>query len=100
MVTVRLNERRRGFKVLGPEESAMSQLTCSRCGSTADALENAPLPGEVGLSVQAQTCQACWNEWLSTQVKLINEYRISPVNPEHFEFLIKEMRTFLKLRGE
>jgi Fe-S cluster biosynthesis and repair protein YggX len=78
----------------------MSQLTCSRCGSTAEALENAPLPGEVGQSVQAQSCPACWSEWLTNQVKLINEYRLSAVNPEHFEFLIKEMRTFLKLRGD
>ena len=78
----------------------MPQLTCSRCGSTSEGLDKAPLPGNVGQSVQAQTCPACWNEWLAAQVQLINEYRLSPVNPEHFEFLVKELRNFLKLRDE
>jgi len=77
----------------------MAQLTCSRCGAEGEALESAPLPGEIGEKVLAQTCRNCWKEWLGNQVKLINEYRMSPVNPEHFNFLLKEMRTFLKLDG-
>ena len=31
------------------------------------------------------------------QVKLINEYRLSPLDPQHFEFLMTQMRTFLNL---
>jgi Fe-S cluster biosynthesis and repair protein YggX len=78
----------------------MAQLTCSRCGNRSDAMESPPLPGDAGTRVQAQCCPACWNEWLGAQVRLINEYRLSPVNPEHFGFLLKEMSAFLKLREE
>jgi Fe-S cluster biosynthesis and repair protein YggX len=76
----------------------MSDFTCSRCGATDAPLDKAPLPGEVGQKVREQTCGRCWKEWLGAQVKLINEYRMSPVNPEHFKFLVKEMQTFLKLK--
>ena len=75
----------------------MAQLTCSRCGSTADPLESAPLPGEIGEMVLARACPACWKQWLGAQVMLINEYRLSPVNPEHYQFLVKEMKSYLKL---
>jgi len=75
----------------------MAQLTCSRCGSTAEALEKAPLPGEVGQLVQARTCPNCWTEWLETQVKLINEHKLSPADPEHYAFLLEQMKGFLGL---
>ena len=75
----------------------MPESNCSRCESRAAGLERAPLPGELGQEVQAAICAPCWNEWLGAQVRLINEYRLSPVNPEHFAFLVKEMRTFLNL---
>jgi Fe-S cluster biosynthesis and repair protein YggX len=78
----------------------MPQLTCSRCGATAEGLEQPPLPGEVGREVHDRVCKSCWHEWLQTQVKLINEYRLSPVNPEHYQFLIKEMRAHLQLNRE
>ena len=44
-----------------------------------------------------RTCTSCWREWLAAQVILINEHSLSPVNPEHYEKLISEMRVFLKL---
>jgi Fe-S cluster biosynthesis and repair protein YggX len=75
----------------------MSEVSCSRCGSTAEGLERTPLPGEPGQAVLAQTCAACWREWLDMQVKVINEYQLSPARTEHFDFLIKEMKTFLCL---
>jgi Fe-S cluster biosynthesis and repair protein YggX len=75
----------------------MPKITCSCCGTTAEGLEKAPLPGAPGELVLARTCPACWKRWLDEQVRLINEYRLSPVNPEHFDFLIKEMKRSLKL---
>ena len=78
----------------------MPQVTCSRCGSAAEGLDQAPLPGGVGDQLLAQTCPACWKQWLAEQVRLINEYRLSPVNPEHFDFLVKEMKGYLKIREQ
>jgi Fe-S cluster biosynthesis and repair protein YggX len=78
----------------------MSQVSCSRCGSTAEGLARPPLPGAAGDRVHAQTCRACWEEWLRVQVKLINERQLSPVNPEHYRALVGEMATFLNLDDE
>ena len=66
----------------------MSEVSCSRCGSTAAGLDRSPLPGEAGEAVLAQSCAACWREWLQTQVMLINEQRLSPANSEHFDLLM------------
>jgi len=75
----------------------MTEVTCSRCGSTAAGLERPPLPGDLGEQVRDQTCTACWKEWLRTQVMFINEYRLSPADPDDYRRLVGEMRTFLNL---
>jgi len=31
------------------------------------------------------------------QVKYINEYRLSPLDPSHYEFLLEQARAFLNL---
>jgi Fe-S cluster biosynthesis and repair protein YggX len=81
------------------EEDGVAEIQCQRCGKSAEGLPRAPLPGPLGESVLAQTCAGCWKEWLAMQVRMINEYKLSPINPEHFEFLLGEMRGFLRLSG-
>lgn len=75
----------------------MAEVQCSRCQSAAAGLDAPPLPGEAGESVLLHTCKACWTAWLGQQVILINERRLSPVDPEHFALLVREMRAFLRL---
>jgi Fe-S cluster biosynthesis and repair protein YggX len=75
----------------------MHEVSCTRCGNTAEGLENAPLPGEIGGRVQASACRACWSEWLGAQVILINERSLSPAKPADYEALLQEMTAFLKL---
>ena len=78
----------------------MTDVTCSRCGQNRPGLERPPLPGPLGEAVARQVCQACWQEWKGTQVKYINEYRLSPLDPRHFEFLMEQMKTFVRLRDD
>jgi Fe-S cluster biosynthesis and repair protein YggX len=78
----------------------MADITCARCGNTAPGLDRAPLPGRNGELVLAQTCGACWREWLAMQIKFINEYRLSSTSQEHFDFLMAQMKTFLNLQEE
>lgn len=78
----------------------MTNVQCSRCGSAAPELERVPLPGEVGRLIHEQTCQACWKAWLEAQVILMNEHRLSPGDPAHYERLVGEMKTFLALRED
>lgn len=77
----------------------MAELSCSRCGRTAPGLERPPLPGKNGELVQSKVCADCWGEWLGMQVKFINEYRLSPADPRHFEFLVSQMKVFLNLEA-
>jgi Fe-S cluster biosynthesis and repair protein YggX len=51
----------------------------------------------VGREVEEKTCSSCWKDWLGAQVILINELGLSPANPEHYQRLVGEMRTYLKL---
>jgi Fe-S cluster biosynthesis and repair protein YggX len=78
----------------------MSRVSCSRCGSSAEGLERAPLPGDIGLRVLDETCLACWQAWLAAQVMLINERKLSPAKPEDYRALLREMATFLSLRAD
>lgn len=75
----------------------MGKVNCRRCDSMGVGLATAPLPGTPGEAVLAQTCQTCWDVWRGEQVKLINEHQLSPANPEHYAYLVEQMRGFLKL---
>ena len=70
---------------------------CRRCGLTNAALERAPLPGKWGPTVLAQTCAACWREWVEEQTRLINHERLSPADAAHRQRLYERMAEFLKL---
>jgi Fe-S cluster biosynthesis and repair protein YggX len=75
----------------------MTAVPCCRCGQSAQGLDRAPLPGAVGELVRSKVCARCWGDWLALQVKIINEYRLSPVEPDHYEFLVEQMKLFLKI---
>ena len=69
----------------------MSDVQCTRCSSEGPALETPPFRGELGEVVLANTCQGCWHEWKGMAVKIINEYRLSLVNPEHQDALMEHI---------
>lgn len=77
----------------------MAIVKCTRCKCEGPGLARAPLPGDPGRTILANVCAACWKEWLGTQVKYINEYRLSPLDPRHYEFLLEQAGAFLKLPG-
>ena len=75
----------------------MSEVTCARCGNTAKGLDSPPFAGTLGEQVRDRVCAHCWSDWMGMQVKVINEYRLSPARPEHFEVLMAQLRAFLNL---
>jgi Fe-S cluster biosynthesis and repair protein YggX len=76
-------------------------ITCSRCGRSGDP----PLPHRIGFSgpdkdrVLEGICSACWQEWEGMEVKVINEYRLSFLDPEHRAMLKKATLDFLFSRS-
>ena len=75
----------------------MADVACKRCGQNKAGLELAPLPGRWGPIILAQTCAACWHEWIEEQTRLINHERLLPSSPEHRKVLYEKMGAFLNL---
>jgi Fe-S cluster biosynthesis and repair protein YggX len=60
-------------------------------GKEAEGLERQPYPGDLGERIFANVSKQAWQGWLQHQTMLINEYRLSPIDPEQRKFLEKEM---------
>lgn len=67
---------------------------CSKLNREAEGLTSAPFPGALGLRIYEQVSKEAWQMWLSQQTMLINEYRLSMVDPKSREFLVREMENF------
>lgn len=73
-------------------------IRCTHCGREAAAMTESPLPGtEWETELLENTCEPCFGDWMSTEIMLINEYRLDLSNPDHREQLNLEMARFLRL---
>jgi Fe-S cluster biosynthesis and repair protein YggX len=70
-------------------------INCIKLGQEAEGLKVPPYPGELGKKIYEQVSQEAWQLWLRHQTMLINEYRLSPVDPRHRKMLEEEMEKFL-----
>lgn len=76
--------------------SLMSEtIYCVYLQREAEALPRSPWPGELGQRILQQVSKPAWQEWLAHQTMLINENRLSPLEPEHRLFLEQQMEKFL-----
>jgi Fe-S cluster biosynthesis and repair protein YggX len=73
----------------------MASITCARCQQTLPSLDAPPFSNALGKRIHEQVCQACWKAWLATQNQLINHYGLSTINPDHQQFLIENLQSFL-----
>jgi len=70
-------------------------VQCVVLGREAEGLEYAPYPGELGRRIYAQVSKEGWQRWVAHQTTLINEYRLTPIEPKARAFLVAEMEKFL-----
>lgn len=68
---------------------------CLKLQREAEGLDFAPWPGEPGKRVYAGISKQAWADWLAHQTMLINENRLSPLDPKARAFLQAEMEKFL-----
>lgn len=68
---------------------------CHKLQREAEGLAFVPWPGALGKRVFAETSREAWQQWLAHQTMLINENRLSPMDPKHRLFLEGEMEKFL-----
>jgi Fe-S cluster biosynthesis and repair protein YggX len=60
----------------------------------AEGLDYAPYPGELGRRIFDNVSKQGWQQWLKHQTMLLNEYRLSPIEPKARKFLVAEMEKF------
>jgi Fe-S cluster biosynthesis and repair protein YggX len=73
----------------------MSRIVkCVLLGEEAEGLDYAPYPGPLGLRIYESVSKQAWQRWVAHQTMLINEYRLTPIEPEARSFLEKEMEKF------
>jgi Fe-S cluster biosynthesis and repair protein YggX len=71
------------------------QVFCQHQQRDDEGLDFVPWPGELGRRVYENIGRQAWAAWLAHQTMLINENRLSPMNPEHRAMLEREMEKFL-----
>lgn len=71
------------------------KIHCKVFDKEMEGLTFQPYPGELGKRIFENISQEAWQKWLAHQTILINEHRLSPINPEHRKFLEGEMEKYL-----
>lgn len=69
-------------------------VKCVLLGEELEGLECPPYPGELGQRIYAQVSKQAWQQWLQHQTMLINEYRLSALDPKARKYLAEEMERF------
>ncbi|MGD2019435.1 MAG: oxidative damage protection protein [Thiohalocapsa sp.] len=69
-------------------------VNCVKLGHEAEGLERQPYPGEIGKRVFEHVSKQAWGDWLKHQTMLINENRLSPMDPKARKFLEEQMEKY------
>ncbi len=69
-------------------------VQCVKLGKQAEGLPAAPVPGELGKRIYENVSREAWQLWLQQQTILINEHRLSVIDPQAQKFLHEQMQAF------
>ena len=69
-------------------------VKCIKLGREAEGLDRPPYPGELGKRIYLNVSKEAWQQWLRHQTMLINEYRLTPIEPQARKFLEQQMEQF------
>jgi len=69
-------------------------VNCVVLKREAEGLSYLPYPGELGQRIYNEVSKEAWTRWVAHQTMLINEYRLSPIEPKARKFLVAEMEKF------
>lgn len=74
----------------------MSRMVkCALLGVEAEGLAKPPYPGALGQRIFDNISKEAWQRWVKQQTILINENRLSPIDPKSRAFLEQQMEDFL-----
>ena len=69
-------------------------VNCVVLKKEAEGLDKAPYPGELGQRILENASKEAWAMWMKQQTMLMNENKLSPIDPKHRQFLLEEMEKF------
>lgn len=69
-------------------------VDCVLLGVESEGLDYAPYPGDLGERIFKQVSKQAWQQWVAHQTMLINENRLTPIEPAARKFLEEEMEKF------
>ncbi|HEY1726007.1 MAG TPA: oxidative damage protection protein [Steroidobacteraceae bacterium] len=69
-------------------------VQCVLLKREAEGLDRPPYPGALGQRIFDNVSKEAWERWRGHQIMLINEYRLTPVDPKARKFLETEMEKF------
>lgn len=69
-------------------------VNCVKLGREAEGLDRPTYPGPLGQRIFDNVSKEAWQQWLKQQTMLINEYRLSPMDPKSRTFLEEQMEKF------
>jgi Fe-S cluster biosynthesis and repair protein YggX len=71
------------------------KVNCVLLKREAEGLDYLPYPGELGKRIYDNISKEAWAKWVAHQTMLINENRLTPIEPKARAFLVAEMEKFL-----
>ena len=69
-------------------------VQCIKLNKEAEGLDRPTYPGDLGKRIFDGASKEAWQLWMTHQTMLINENRLTPIDPEHRKFLEGEMEKF------
>ena len=73
----------------------MPQIFCVKLQKEAEGLAFQPYPGELGERIVKEISQEAWMMWMNHQTMMINEKRLSLIDPASQKYLAEQMEKFL-----
>ena len=69
-------------------------VNCVLLKKEAEGLDRPTYPGDLGKKIFENVSKEAWAQWVKQQTMLINEYRLTPVDPKARKYLEEEMEKF------
>ncbi len=69
-------------------------VQCVLLKREAEGLDRPTYPGELGQRIFENVSKEAWQKWVGHQTMLINEYRLTAIEPKARKFLVEEMEKF------
>ena len=69
-------------------------VKCAKLKKEAEGLDNPPYPGPLGQKIFENVSKEAWAGWLEHQTMLVNENRLSLVDPQARKYLTEQTEAY------